>query len=68
MPYRVTTDKLRSDGAALNELNCGVSHCTEQYANYIAELSHRKTRSQQMHMRQFKSVDRGNDFCQFTEW
>ena len=46
MPYRITTDKLRSYKAALNQLGVHIDHCTDQYANNISELSYQKTRSQ----------------------
>ena len=62
MPYRITTDKLRSYKAALNQLGVHIDHCTDQYANNISELSHQKTRNQQRHMRQFKSIGQSQRF------
>ena len=62
MPYRITTDKLRSYKAALNQLGVHVDHCTDQYANNISELSHQKARNQQRHMRQFKSIGQSQRF------
>ena len=62
MPYRITTDQLRSYKAALNELGCKIDHCTDQYANNISELSHQKMRNQQRHMRQFKSIGQSQRF------
>ena len=62
MPYRITTDKLRSYKAALNQLGVHIDHCTDQYANNISELPHQKTRNQQRHMRQFKSIGQSQRF------
>ena len=61
-PYRITTDKLRSYSAALRDLGCEIEHDTEQYANNKSEVSHQKTRNQQRHMRQFKSMGQAQRF------
>jgi len=61
-PYKITTDKLRSYKAALNDLGIKIEHDTAQYANNISELSHQKTRSQQRQMRQFKSMGQAQRF------
>ena len=61
-PYRIVTDKLRSYKAALKNIDCDIYHCTGQYANNISELSHQKTRNQQRHMRQFKSLGQTQRF------
>tara|TARA_B100000745_G_scaffold291389_1_gene231178 strand:+ start:122 stop:832 length:711 start_codon:yes stop_codon:yes gene_type:complete len=58
----VTTDKLRSYHAALDELGSAVPRSTEQYANDLAEISHQKTRQQQRQMRQFKSMEQAQRF------
>jgi len=62
IPYRITTDKLKSYQAALKELDIDIAHCTDQYKNNISELSHQKTRNQQRHMRQFKSIGQSQRF------
>lgn len=41
-PNKITTDKLKSYRAALNDLNSATPHVTKQYANNIAEISHQK--------------------------
>ncbi len=61
-PQKITTDKLRSYKAALNDLGCKTPHNTEQYQNNIAEISHQKTRQQQRQMRQFKSIKQAQRF------
>lgn len=62
MPYKIITDKLRSYKAALNDLGCEIEQDTEQYANNKSEVSHQKTRNQQRHMRQFKSMGQAQRF------
>jgi putative transposase len=61
-PRRIVTDKLRSYSAAIRELMPLVSHCTDQYANNRAELSHEPTRLRERQMRQFKSVGQAQRF------
>ena len=39
-PRRLVTDKLRSYSAALRTVMPSVVHCTDQYANNRAEISH----------------------------
>ncbi|WP_353411435.1 IS6 family transposase, partial [Pseudoteredinibacter isoporae] len=59
---QITTDKLGSYRAALRDLACQVPHCTTQYSNNIAEISHQKTRQQERQMRQFKSMGQAQRF------
>ena len=39
-PNRITTDKLRSYGAAKRDVMPSVVHCQDRYANNRAEVSH----------------------------
>ena len=55
-PNRLVTDKLRSYGAAHRVSMPSVHHCTIQYANNRAEVSHQPTRQRERHMRRFKSL------------
>ncbi len=55
VPNRLVTDKLRSYGAAHRTLIPSVTHCTNQYANNRAEVSHQPTRQRERQMRRFKS-------------
>ena len=55
VPNRLVTDKLRSYGAALRTTLPSVHHCTNQYANNRAEVSHQPTRQRERQMRCFKS-------------
>ena len=50
------TDKLRSYSAALRPVMPSVVHCTDQYANNRAEVSHQPTRQRERQMRRFKSA------------
>ena len=54
-PRLVITDKLRGYSAALRIVMPSVVHCTEQYANNRAEVSHQPTRQRERQMRRFKS-------------
>ena len=56
VPNRLVTDKLRSYGAAHRVSMPSVHHCTTQYANNRAEVSHQPTRQREHHMRRFKSL------------
>ncbi len=56
VPNRLVTDKLRSYGAAHRVSMPSVHHCTTQYANNRAEVSHQPTRQRDRHMRRFKSL------------
>ncbi|MCZ6675698.1 MAG: DDE-type integrase/transposase/recombinase, partial [Candidatus Poribacteria bacterium] len=55
VPNRLVTDKLRSYSAAHRTTLPSVQHCTKQYANNRAEVSHQPTRQRERHMRRFKS-------------
>jgi putative transposase len=55
LPRRLITDKLRSYPAAHRTVMPSVVHCTEQYANNRAEVSHQPTRQRERQMRRFKS-------------
>ena len=55
-PNQITTDKLRSYKAAINDLDIQSRHVTDQYANNLAEISHQKVRQKQRQVRQFKSM------------
>lgn len=49
------TDKLKSYGAAKNELMPSATHIQDRYQNNRAENSHQRTRQQERQMRGFKS-------------
>ena len=55
VPRRLVTDKLRSYPAACRTVMPSVVHCTDQYANNRAEVSHQQTRQRERQMRRFKS-------------
>ena len=55
VPNKLVTDKLRSYGAARRTMLPSVTHCTTQYANNRAEVSHQPTRQRERQMRRFKS-------------
>ena len=50
------TDKLRSYSVACRAVMPSVLHCTDQYANNRAEVSHQPTRQRERQMRRFKSA------------
>jgi putative transposase len=56
VPRRLITDKLRSYPAAHRTVMPSVIHCTDQYANNRAEVSHQPTRQRERQMRRFKSA------------
>ncbi len=56
VPRRLITDKLRSYPAACRTVMPSVVHCTAQYANNCAEVSHQPTRQRERQMRRFKSA------------
>ena len=56
VPRRLVTDKLRSYAAARRSVIPSVIHCTDQYANNRAEVSHQPTRQRERQMRRFKSA------------
>ena len=57
VPRRLMTDTLRRDSAACRTVMPSVLHCTDQYANNRAEVSHQPTRQRERQMRRFQ-VDR----------
>ena len=61
-PRRLVTDKLRSYGAAHRDVFPSVTHCTGQYENNRAEVSHQPTRQQERQMRRFKSQAQAQRF------
>ena len=56
VPRRLITDKLRSYPAACRTVMPSVVHCTDQYANNRAEVSHQPTRQRERQMRRFTSA------------
>ena len=56
VPRRLVTDKLHSYPAAFRAVMPSVIHCTDQYANNRAEVSHQPTRQRERQMRRFKSA------------
>jgi putative transposase len=54
-PTRVTTDKLRSYGAAFKEIGLSADHEQGVYQNNRAEVSHQPFRQQERKMQRFKS-------------
>ena len=62
VPRRLITDKLRSYSAAHRSVMPSVVHCTEQYANNRAEVSHQPTRQRERQMRRFKSAAHAQRF------
>ena len=54
-PTRVTTDKLRSYGAAFKEICLSADHEQGAYQNNRAEVSHQPLRRQERKMQRFKS-------------
>ncbi len=62
VPRRLITDKLRSYPAAHHTVMPSVVHCTEQYANNRAEVSHQPTRQRERQMRRFKSAAHAQRF------
>ncbi len=61
-PRRLITDKLRSYAAAHRTVMPSVVHCTRQYENNRAEVSHQPTRQRERQMRRFKSVAHAQRF------
>ena len=52
----VTSRPVRSDSAACRAVMPSVLHCTDQYANNRAEVSHQPTRQRERQMRRFTSA------------
>ena len=61
-PRRLITDKLRSYAAAHRTVMPSVVHCTRQYENNRAEVSHQLTRQRERQMRRVKSVAHAQRF------
>lgn len=47
LPFELIKDKLKSYGAAKNEIMSSVTHTQERYANNGAENSHQRTRQKE---------------------
>ena len=62
LPRRLITDKPRSYPAACHTVMPSVVHCTDQYANNRAEVSHQPTRQPERQMRRFTSVAHAQRF------
>jgi putative transposase len=62
VPTHLVTDKLRSYAAAHRQTFPSVRHCTTQYANNRAEVSHQATRLRERLMRRFKSPGHAQRF------
>ncbi len=62
VPRRLITDKLRSYPAVHRTVMPSVAHCTDQYANNRAEVSHQPTRQRERQMRRFKSTAHAQRF------
>ena len=67
VPRRLITDKLRSYPAACRTVMPSVVHCTDQYANNRAEVSHQPTRQRERQMRRFKSAAHAQRFSRCTD-
>ncbi len=61
-PRLITTDKLRSYGAALAEVLPSVEHCQDKWQNNRAENSHQPTRQRERVRRRFKSASHAQRF------
>ena len=62
VPRRLVTDKWRSYPAACRTVMPSAVHCTDQYANNRAEVSHQPTRQRERQMRRFKSAAHAQRF------
>ena len=61
-PNKIVTDKLKSYGAAHQEMGLSAAHETGQYQNNRVENSHQRTRQQERQMRRFKSAGHAQRF------
>jgi putative transposase len=61
-PRIIVTDKLKSYGAAIKELNLEVEHRQHKGLNNRAENSHQPTRERERRMRRFKSAEQAHHF------
>ena len=66
VPRRLITDKLRSYTAACRAVMPSVLHCTDQYANNRAEVSHQPTRQRERQMRRSSRPLSSNGSRRFT--
>jgi putative transposase len=62
VPRVIITDKLKSDGAAQQEILPGVEHRQQRYLNNRAENLHQPTRQRERRMQRFKSPGRAQRF------
>lgn len=62
VPRVIITDKLKSYGAAKQEILPGVEHRQHRYLNNRAENSHQPTRQRERRMQQFKSPGHAQRF------
>jgi putative transposase len=62
VPRVITTDKLRSYGAAKREMLPSVEHRQHRYLNNRAENSHQPTRQRERRMQRFKSTGHAQRF------
>jgi putative transposase len=62
VPRMIVTDKLKSYGAARNEVMPSVEHVQQKYQNNRAENSHQPTRLREKAMRGFKSSGHAQRF------
>jgi putative transposase len=61
-PRVIITDRLKSYGAAKQEMLPGVEHCQHRYLNNRAENSHQPTRQRERRMQGFKSPGHAQRF------
>jgi putative transposase len=62
VPRVIITDKLKSYGAAKQEMLPGVEHCQHRYLNNRAENFHQPTRQRERRMQGFKSAGHAQRF------
>ncbi|HEX9801946.1 MAG TPA: IS6 family transposase [Gammaproteobacteria bacterium] len=62
VPRVIITDKLKSDGAAKQEILPGVEHRQQRYLNNRAENLHQPTRQRERRMQRFKSPGQAQRF------
>ena len=63
----IVTDKLKSYGAAINELGLGIEHRQHKGLNNQVENSHQWTRLREKKMRKFKSAKQAQRFLSAAE-
>jgi putative transposase len=62
VPRVIITDKLKSNGAAKQEILPGVEHCPHRYLNNRAENSPQPTRQRERRLQEFKSPGHAQRF------